>query len=98
MSQSYTTMFSSGHVANMVKEFVVDTKDEIASIDISQLLAGSRAFVIKDSQWYMLSNAREWEPVNWGSGGASGDIIYDGGEETEEGSTKEIVYDGGEET
>lgn len=66
---SYTTMFSSGYVANQVKEFAVDTVDDIDSIDISQLLAGSKAFVIEDSQWYMLNNARQWKPVKWGSGG-----------------------------
>lgn len=65
---NYTKVFSSGGVPNMVREFVVDTKDQIDSIDISQLQAGSKVFVIKDSQYYMLSHARNWEPVNLTSG------------------------------
>lgn len=79
---NYTKVFSSGGVPNMVREFVVDTKDQIDSIDISQLQAGSKVFVIKDSQYYMLSHARNWEPVNLTSGsggsssGGSGDDSY----------------------
>lgn len=105
---SYTTMFSSGQVHNQIKEFVVDTYDKIGSIDISQILPGSRTFVIKDetndgnSQWYMLDHEGNWDPVDWGSGGGGGsadDVIYDGGEENKSGSDQDldIIYDGGEE-
>lgn len=98
MSESYTPTFTNGHVANMVQEFVVDEKEDLDKIDISQLLAGSKTFVIKENkgQWYMLSNARKWEPVKWNSGGSS-DVIYDGGEEkvSKEELTTETVYDGG---
>ena len=85
---SYTTIFSSGRVHNQIKEFVVDTHDKIDRIDISQILPGSRTFVIKDethdgnSQWYMLDHEGNWDPVDW-SGGGSGSadsVIYDGGE------------------
>lgn len=94
----YTTVFGSGRKSNMVRNFVVDTFDDIASIDISQLLAGSTAFVITTSETYMLKNDRTWYKVNIGSGGggSGGDIIYDGGDE-DGGSTTERIYDGGDE-
>ena len=105
---SYTTMFSSGQVHNQIKEFVVDTYDKIADINISQILPGSRTFVIKDethegnSQWYMLDHEGNWDPIDWnaGGGGSADDIIYDGGEEKDSGSDEdlEVIYDGGEES
>lgn len=98
----YTTMFSSGQVHNQVKEFVVDTYDKIGLIDISQILPGSRTFVISDvnnddaSQWYMLNHQFAWVPVDWGSGGGSSadHVIYDGGE-VEQSTGENIIYDGG---
>lgn len=95
---SYTTMFSSGQVHNQIKEFVVDTYDKIGSIDISQILPGSRVFVIKDethdnkSQWYMLNHSGGWDPINWGS---VEDVIYDGGG-VEQNSKENTSYNGGE--
>ena len=103
---SYTTMFSSGQVHNQIKEFVVDTYDKIDDINISQILPGSRAFVIKDethngnSQWYMLDHEGNWDPIDWNSGGGGGsadDIIYDGGNMDKD-SSSETIYDGQEET
>lgn len=96
---AYSTMFTNGRVPNQIKEFVVDKKTDLDNIDISQLQSGSRAFVIEESQWYMLTIAdRIWKPINWGGGGgSSGDIIYDGGEETQGDSTHNVIYDGGEE-
>ena len=101
---SYTTMFSSGQVHNQIKEFVVDTKDQIDAIDISQILPGSRTFVIKDSQWYMLDNQFKWQPVDWnsGGGGSADHVIYDGGDiDNPDGQDEEVdhvIYDGQEET
>lgn len=92
----YTTVFTGKQKANMVRKFVVDTYNDISSINISQLLPGSTAFVINTSQTYMLNNARQWTLINvgGGSGGGSssggngdgcccdcgGNIIYDGGD------------------
>lgn len=97
----YTTMFSSGRVHNQIKEFVVDTYSKLNSIDISQILPGSRTFVIKDenhdneSQWYMLNHEGTWDPINWGSGGgSSSDVIYDGGG-VEQSTGENTAYDGG---
>ena len=97
----YTMTFSNGQIPNQVKQFVVDESKDIDSIDISQILPGSRAFVISDSQWYMLNNQWKWKPVDnqGGGGGSTDEIIYDGGEETSgKEDDLEIVYDGGEES
>lgn len=101
---SYTMTYSNGRVPNQVKEFTVDAKSDIDSIDISQILPGSRAFVIDDSQWYMLNNQWQWKPVDLGSGSSSGGggsedydhIYYDGGSEDGD-TTDRINYDGGSE-
>lgn len=94
---AFTTVFSGNQKANMVRQFVVDTHDDIASIDISQLLAGSTAFVITTSETYMLKNDRTWYKVDIGSGGGGGGgTIYDGGDE-DGSSSEEIIYDGGDE-
>lgn len=97
---AYTTVYSNGIVDNMVRKFVVDTVDQVATINVSQLRAGSTAFVIKTSETYMLSNARKWEKVTVGSGGGGGggdrEVIYDGSDEDNPGSTN-IIYNGGDE-
>ena len=46
---NYTTVFSGGYVYNQVKKIVVDTKADLDSINTSQLMAGSKAFVINTS-------------------------------------------------
>ena len=97
---NYTTTFSSGRTHNQVKEFVVDTKAQLDKIDISQILAGSKAFVIKENggQWYMLDHEGHWNKVNLGSGGGSsgGEVIYNGGDEDDPDDTN-IIYNGGDE-
>ena len=87
----------------MVRRFVVDTVDEVATINISQLRAGSTAFVIKTSETYMLSNARQWVKVKTGSGSGGGggdedsrEVIYDGSDEDNPFGTN-TYYDGGDE-
>ena len=99
----YTMTFSNGQIPNQVKAYTVDTKADIDSIDISQILPGSRAFVIDDSQWYMLNNSWKWKPVDLGSGSGGGGgsedtdhIYYDGGSEDGT-STDRTYYDGGSE-
>lgn len=92
---AFTTIYSNGQRANMVREFVVDTEADIASINTSQLLPGSTCFVIEQSQWYMLNHQYQWKPVTLS--GISGDVIYDGGEENSTPSGQHLIYDGGEE-
>lgn len=102
----YSVMFTNGHIPNQIKEFAVDNFSQLSSIDISQILPGSRAFVMQDemhgggSQWYMLSTILEWLPISWGGGGGgtSGSVIYDGGNvdnSNSGGSTSNTSYDGG---
>ena len=72
---AFSTIFTNGHVPNQVKVFSVDTVEDMNAIDISQLLPGSRAFVINGSQWYMLTvKDRTWKPVDWVS--SSGTYTY----------------------
>lgn len=92
---AFTTVYSNGQRANMVREFVVDIQADITSINTSQLLPGSTCFVIEESQWYMLNHNLEWKPVQ--ISGISGDVIYDGGEENSSSNNQHLIYDGGEE-
>lgn len=72
---AFSTIFTNGHVPNQVKVFSVDTVEDMNAIDISQLLPGSRAFVINGSQWYMLTvKDRTWKLVDWVS--SSGTYTY----------------------
>lgn len=83
MSAAYTAMFLNGHTDNMVREFVVDTNEDIAKIDVSQLKPGSRVFVINTSTWYMLNHSKKWNTVDWGGGGGGSEydhVIYNGGQ------------------
>lgn len=105
---AYATLFTNGHIPNQVKTFSVDEVADMDAIDISQLLPGSKTFVINDSQWYMLSVAdRSWKKVNLGTSGGGGGseggsedadhTYYDGGSEDGDLSVDETIYDGGSE-
>ena len=90
---AFTTIYSNGQRPNMVREFVVDTEADIASINTSQLMPGSTCFVIEQSQWYMLNHQYQWKPV------ALNSVIYDGGEENSSNpGYDDVIYDGGEES
>ena len=77
-----------------LKELVVDTYDDVATIRTADLAVGSTVFVIDTSKYYMLNTQKQWIKVNIanGNGNTSGDndnpdnkyeIVYDGGEVTE---------------
>lgn len=80
--------------------FNCDDKSDMEAIDVSRSPMGSRCYVINDGDSYILNSKKEWKLVPRGSGSSGGDIIYDGGEETDSGSSTggDIIYDGGEET
>ena len=97
---AFTTIYSNGQRANMVREFVVDVTEDKDKIPTDQLLPGSTCFVINESQWYMLNHSYKWTAINIGGGGG-GDtdhVIYDGGEETDSPDPSDhIIYNGGDE-
>ena len=88
---AYTAIYANGSTFNMVKKFVIDTFNDIYSIDTSQLSPGSTAFDISTSKTYMLNNKKQWIEVQTGS--ASGGGTYDGGSPGTSGG--DIIYDGG---
>ena len=86
----YTINSNSGKVSHGIKKFIVDTVDDIFELPIADTAAGSTAFVIENSTYYMLNNQKQWKKVNLGtSGGGSG-----GGSDTPV-LPDEIIYDGG---
>ena len=92
---AFTTIYSNGQRANMVREFVVDNKADMNTILTDQLLPGSTCFVINESQWYMLNHSYEWVSVS-----INGHVIYDGGDEDPNSSLNNgdhIIYNGGDE-
>ena len=75
------TLVSQSPTRPMVRHYVVDTYNDIATINnISQLLPGSTAFVITTSKTYMLKHDGTWTEIT-GGGGGGGEVIYDGGDE-----------------
>ena len=90
---AFTTIYSNGQRANMVREFVVDAKANMNEISTDQLLPGSTCFVINESQWYMLNHSYEWVSVS-----IDGHVIYDGGEENSSNPDSDhVIYNGGDE-
>lgn len=68
-------------IAYGIKQFVVDTAEEIKGIPIlSTVLPGSKVLVTTTSQTFILTPDYQWLPIS--SGGVieeGGAIIYDGG-------------------
>ena len=70
-----------------VKHFTLDTTADLATIDKTNLVMGSTAFVISSSEKYMLNSSKQWIKINVGGtgGGGGGEVdptatyIYDGG-------------------
>lgn len=84
----YTINSNSGKVAHGIKKYIVDTANDILELPTKDAAPGSLAFVIDNSNYYMLNHQGQWKKVNLsaGSGGGGGDtpdmpedIIYDGG-------------------
>ena len=99
---AYRISSQAGKVTYNLKELIVDTYDDIASIDVRKVAPGSTAFVIDSSEHYMLNNKYQWVKVDIGGGSgvisgiASGEIevIYDGGE-IDGIPDVEVIYNGG---
>ena len=99
---SFRISRQTGKTTYNLKEFTVDTYDDITKINVSQLAVGSIVFVIDTSASYMLNSKRQWIEVDLGGGGKNNpdkyDIIYDGGVVSQPSEDDdEVIYDGGEE-
>ena len=42
------------------KEYVLDTKDDLANINTGECCPGSVAYIIDSKELYMLNNKKEW--------------------------------------
>ena len=88
----------SGKKTYNLKELVVDTFSDIATINVNNLAIGSTAFVIDTSEYYMLNSKREWIKIvrGGGSGGIVNpeeyELIWDGGLLS---SSGDIIYESG---
>ena len=80
-----------------IYNYVLDSESDVKSLPkLNEVKAGSSAFVIETSQYYMLDHAGNWRKVNLAAsengGGESGsNDHYDGGE-----VYPDENYDGGE--
>lgn len=77
----FSIVSTGGHTAYNLQHFVVDELLDLQDLPID-IHAGSTAFVIETSTYYMLDNKKEWKTVNLGSsgGGASPTtVVYEGG-------------------
>ena len=100
---SYRIQSQAGKTTYNIKELLIDTYSDIASINVKTLAPGSTVFVIDKSEHYMLNNKFEWVKVSIGggnnvlSGAVSGEVelIYDGGE-IDGAPDLSVVYEGGE--
>lgn len=82
----FSIISTGGHKAYNLQSFVVDTQADLDNLPID-IHAGSTAFVIEKSQYYMLNNQKTWVLVNLGSSGGGGidpdvTVVYEGGEMT----------------
>lgn len=80
----YSITGNSGKVAYGVKHFTCDTKEDLNSLSLTEVIPGSKAFVIHESKSYMLDHNKEWQPITFGGGGSTEPeypdlVIYDGG-------------------
>lgn len=80
---SYGILKQNGQDTYNLKELVVDSFNEISTINKNQIAPGSTCFVIDTSEYYMLNTKKEWIKVKL-SGNQPGseedtEIIYDGG-------------------
>ena len=67
------TLINQSPLRPMVREYVVDIFDDIATIkNQDQLLPGSIVFVIETGDCYILSHKRQWVKISSGNGSGDG--------------------------
>ena len=62
---------NSGHVAHGIKEFVLDTQDDLENLPVD-IQAGSKAYIIETGISYILNSQGEWSQDMSASGNGSG--------------------------
>jgi hypothetical protein len=92
---SFRISKQTGKTTYNLKEFTVDTYDDIKKINTTQLAVGSVVFVIDTSASYMLNSKKEWKLVHLNQ-------VYDGGgveppsdNDNPSNEDDHIIYDGG---
>lgn len=66
--------------------FECDTESDLSTIDVSNVVMGSRCYVINSGNSYALNSEKQWKLIPLGSSGGgigegSGLVVNDGGEE-----------------
>lgn len=84
-----------------IKTFLLDSKSDVEKLPTQGLTPGSKAFVTEDSSYYILNTSRKWVKTtvsgSGGGGSDSGEIVYTGGDISEDSSTDpDVSYDGEE--
>jgi hypothetical protein len=85
-NMSFKILNQNGQNTYNLREFIVDTYDEIKEIKVRATAPGSSCFVIDTSEYYMLNTKYEWVKVNLHGDKTVQDIV-DG--------KVEVIYDGG---
>jgi hypothetical protein len=62
INQMITITSQSGHTSYGLKEFIVDTENEITHLPLNVAM-GSTAFVIEGSLVYMMNGQKEWVKI-----------------------------------
>lgn len=83
----YSISANRNKIAYDIKRFIVDFTSDIVDLP-TDCAPGSTAFVIENSQRYMLNNNKNWVRVV--TSGGSG-----GGNEGDDDIITEVIYDGG---
>lgn len=87
----YSISANRNKIAYDIKRFIVDFTSDIVDLP-TDCTPGSTAFVIENSQRYMLNNNRNWVRIVTSGGSGSGG---GGGNEGDGDIITEVIYDGG---
>lgn len=82
----YSISANRNKIAYDIKRFIVDFTSDIVDLP-TDCTPGSTAFVIENSQRYILNNNRNWVRIVTSGGG--------GGNEGDDDIITEVIYDGG---
>ena len=86
-----------------VKHYILDTLEDLLSLNPSRLEMGTTAFIIDSSKYYMVNGSGVWKQINphtsSGGGGTTPDVddevIYEGGGVESDSVDDEAIYEGG---